>query len=124
MILYIIRWTLIYIVLIFLLHNLYLFFQKNLTTTRIKDYYSIYSNDKKQDYEEDQEQTQDQDHKQDQQDKQSQDHKLDEEQTPDYKPDLINDKKVKVISNTSRTFNNEFKLQMNYELNDFISKIK
>jgi hypothetical protein len=40
MILYIIRWTFIYILLIYLLHNLYLFFQDNLTTTKNKDFYN------------------------------------------------------------------------------------
>jgi hypothetical protein len=40
MILYIIKWTFIYILLIYLLHNLYLFFQDNLTTTKNKDYYN------------------------------------------------------------------------------------
>jgi hypothetical protein len=40
MILYIITWTFIYLILIFLLHNLYLFFQENLTTTKNKDYYN------------------------------------------------------------------------------------
>ena len=45
MILYIIKWTFIYVVLIFLLHNLYLFFQNNLTSTLIKDYYNTYNND-------------------------------------------------------------------------------
>jgi len=40
MILYIITWTFIYLILIFLLHNLYLFFQDNLTTTKNKDYYN------------------------------------------------------------------------------------
>jgi hypothetical protein len=40
MILYIISWTFIYLILIFLLHNLYLFFQENLTTTKNKDYYN------------------------------------------------------------------------------------
>uniref|UniRef100_A0A6C0H4N3 Uncharacterized protein n=1 Tax=viral metagenome TaxID=1070528 RepID=A0A6C0H4N3_9ZZZZ len=45
MILYIIQWTLIYVILIFLLHNLYLFFQNNLTSTLIKDYYNTYNND-------------------------------------------------------------------------------
>ena len=43
MILYIIKWTLIYSVLILLLHNLYLFFQNNLTTTKIKDYYNTFA---------------------------------------------------------------------------------
>ena len=40
MILYIIRWTVIYVLLICLLHKLYLFFQDNLTTTKNKDYYN------------------------------------------------------------------------------------
>ena len=40
MILYIITWTCIYLILIFLLHNLYLFFQDNLTTTKNQDYYN------------------------------------------------------------------------------------
>ena len=44
MIIYIIQWTLIYVILIFLLHNLYLFFQNNLTSTLIKDYYNTYNN--------------------------------------------------------------------------------
>jgi hypothetical protein len=43
MIIYIIKWTFIYVVLIFLLHNLYLFFQNNLTSTKIKDYYNTYN---------------------------------------------------------------------------------
>jgi len=43
MVIYIIKWTLIYVVLIFLLHNLYLFFQNNLTSTKIKDYYNTYN---------------------------------------------------------------------------------
>ena len=45
MIIYIIQWTFIYVILIFLLHNLYLFFQNNLTSTLIKDYYNTYNND-------------------------------------------------------------------------------
>ena len=40
MFLYIITWTFIYLILIFLLHNLYLFFQDNLTATKNKDYYN------------------------------------------------------------------------------------
>ena len=44
MITYIIQWTFIYAILIFLLHNLYLFFQNNLTSTKIKDYYNTYNN--------------------------------------------------------------------------------
>jgi len=44
MIIYIIKWSFIYVILIFLLHNLYLFFQNNLTSTKIKDYYNTYNN--------------------------------------------------------------------------------
>lgn len=40
MILYIIKWAMLYSILIFLLHNLYIFFKNNLTNTKIKDYYS------------------------------------------------------------------------------------
>jgi hypothetical protein len=43
MIIYIIKWSFIYVILIFLLHNLYLFFQNNLTSTKIKDYYNTYN---------------------------------------------------------------------------------
>ena len=43
MVIYIIKWTFIYVILIFLLHNLYLFFQNNLTSTKIKDYYNTYN---------------------------------------------------------------------------------
>jgi hypothetical protein len=105
MILYIIRWTLIYITLIFLLHNLYLFFQKNLTITRNKDYYNTYSIE----LEEEEAKA-----------------KVKTRETQINDPikdpikDPINDNE-KVISNT---LNSEFKVQMNYELNDFISKIK
>jgi len=45
MVIYIIKWTFIYVILIFLLHNLYLFFQNNLTSTIIKDYYNTYNTD-------------------------------------------------------------------------------
>ena len=41
MFLYIITWTIIYFIFILLLHNLFLFFQKNLTTTKTKDYYNF-----------------------------------------------------------------------------------
>jgi hypothetical protein len=46
MILYIIKWTLLYSILIFLIHNLYLFFKNNLTNTKIKDYYNTLSLEK------------------------------------------------------------------------------
>lgn len=45
MIFYIIKWTILYLILIFLLHNLYLFFEKNLTTTKIKDFYNFPTNE-------------------------------------------------------------------------------
>ena len=45
MFLYIIAWTIIYFILILLLHNLYLFFQRNLTTTKTKDYYYFPNNE-------------------------------------------------------------------------------
>ena len=38
---------LIYLLLIFLLHNLYLFFEKNLTTTKTKDLFNIPANEYK-----------------------------------------------------------------------------
>lgn len=41
MFLYIITWIIIYFTIFFLIHNLYLFFQKNLTTTKTKDYYNF-----------------------------------------------------------------------------------
>lgn len=41
MLFYIIKWSLIYFILILILHNLYLFFQKNLTTIKTKDYYNF-----------------------------------------------------------------------------------
>jgi len=46
MILYIIKWILLYSILIFLMHNLYLFFKSNLTNTKIKDYYNTFSIEK------------------------------------------------------------------------------
>ncbi len=45
MFLYIITWTIIYLILIILLHNLYLFFQKNLTITKTKDYFNFPNNE-------------------------------------------------------------------------------
>jgi len=45
MILYIITWTIIYLILILILHYLFLFFQKNLTTTKTKDYYNFPNNE-------------------------------------------------------------------------------
>ena len=40
MLFYIIKWFLIYFILVLLIHNLYIFFQNTLTTTKIKDYYN------------------------------------------------------------------------------------
>tara|TARA_B110000483_G_C18156311_1_gene527563 strand:+ start:1442 stop:1843 length:402 start_codon:yes stop_codon:yes gene_type:complete len=40
MILYIFSWTIIYLILISIVHYLFLFFQKNLTTTKSKDFYN------------------------------------------------------------------------------------
>lgn len=45
MILYIISWTIIYLILILILHYLFLYFQKNLTTTKTKDYYNFPNNE-------------------------------------------------------------------------------
>mgnify|MGYP006088365703 CR=1 FL=1 len=45
MILYIISWSIIYFILIFVLHYLFLYFQKNLTTTKTKDYYNFPQNE-------------------------------------------------------------------------------
>jgi hypothetical protein len=45
MILYIISWSIIYFILIFILHYLFLYFQKNLTTTKTKDYYNFPQNE-------------------------------------------------------------------------------
>ena len=36
-----IKWTIIYFVLIFLIHQLYIFFQKNFTNTKTKDFFNI-----------------------------------------------------------------------------------
>jgi hypothetical protein len=45
MILYIISWSIIYFILIFILHYLFLYFQKNLTITKTKDYYNYPQNE-------------------------------------------------------------------------------
>ena len=45
MILYIITRTIIYLILILILHYLFLYFQKNLTTTKTKDYYNFPNNE-------------------------------------------------------------------------------
>ena len=45
MILYIITRTIIYLILILIIHYLFLYFQKNLTTTKTKDYYNFPNNE-------------------------------------------------------------------------------
>ena len=45
LIFYIIKWAILYFLLIFLAHHLYLFFEKNLTTTKIKDFYNFPSSE-------------------------------------------------------------------------------
>ena len=95
MLLYIIRWTVIYVLLICLLHNLYLFFQDNLTTTKNKDYYNsvlIEPNNEKTNNEPNNE-----------------------------KPN--NETNNEKTNNSSKDLNSDFTYQMKYELNDFISKI-
>jgi hypothetical protein len=97
MILYIIRWTVIYVLLICLLHKLYLFFQDNLTTTKNKDYYNnvlIEPNSEPNVQEPINEQH------------------INEEP--------INEEPI--IS--SKDLNNDFTYEMKNELNNFISKIK
>ena len=97
MILYIITWTCIYTILLFLLHNLYLFFQNNLTTTKNRDYYNsipipisspISS------------------------------------PIPISIPTEIIETNVENKIINSNDVNSDFTSQMKYELNDFISKIK
>ena len=95
MLLYIIRWTVIYVLLICLLHNLYLFFQDNLTTTKNKDYYNsvlIEPNNEKTNNEPNNE-----------------------------KPN--NETNNEKTNNSSKDLNSDFTYQMKYELNDFISKM-
>jgi hypothetical protein len=43
MFLYILKWSIIYFILIMLIHQLYIYFKKNLTITKTKDYFN-YSN--------------------------------------------------------------------------------
>ena len=96
MLLYIIRWTVIYVLLICLLHNLYLFFQDNLTTTKNKDYYNsvlIEPNIEKTNIE------------------------------PIIEKANIEPNNEKA-NNSSKDLNSDFTYQMKYELNDFISKIE
>jgi hypothetical protein len=95
MILYIITWTFIYLILIFLLHNLYLFFQDNLTTTKNKDYYNnvlienISNNE------------------------------------ANVETTSIETRSIETtnLETTTTNLNNDFNNQMKNELNDFISKM-
>ena len=41
MLIYILKWIILYTILIFFLHNIYLFFEKNLTVTKTKDFYNF-----------------------------------------------------------------------------------
>jgi hypothetical protein len=94
MILYIITWTFIYLILIFLLHNLYLFFQENLTITKNKDYYNnvlIETN--------------------------KENISIDEASIDEASIDEAN------IETTTTNLNIDFNNQMKNELNDFISKM-
>lgn len=38
---YIVKWSILYLILILLMHNIYLFFEKNLTTTKVKDFVTM-----------------------------------------------------------------------------------
>jgi hypothetical protein len=94
MILYIVTWTFIYLILIFLLHNLYLFFQENLTITKNKDYYNnvlIETN--------------------------KENISIDEASIDEASIDEAN------IETTTTNLNIDFNNQMKNELNDFISKM-
>jgi hypothetical protein len=94
MILYIIRWTVIYVLLICLLHNLYLFFQDNLTTTKNKDYYNSVLIEPN----------------------------VEANVEPNVEPNV--EANVEATNNSSKDLNSEFTYQMKYELNDFIRKME
>ena len=40
MLFYIVKWSILYFILILLMHNLYLYFKKNLTSTKTKDFFN------------------------------------------------------------------------------------
>ena len=94
MLLYIIRWTVIYVLLICLLHNLYLFFQDNLTTTKNKDYYNSVLIEPI----------------------------VEPNVEPNIEP--IVEPNIEKANTSSKDLNSDFTYQMKYELNDFISKIE
>lgn len=104
MILYIITWTFIYLILILLLHNLYLFFQENLTTTKNKDYYNnVLIETNKENITNDETSF----------------------QTTNIQTANIQTANLNKISPETITtsLNNDFNNQMKNELNDFISKM-
>ena len=94
MLLYIIRWTVIYVLLICLLHNLYLFFQDNLTTTKNKDYYNSVLIEPI------------------------------VEPIVEPNVEENNEENIEKANTSSKDLNSDFTYQMKYELNDFISKIE
>jgi len=100
MILYIITWTFIYLILIFLLHNLYLFFQENLTTTKNKDYYNNVLIENISNNEANVETT-----------------SIETTSIETTNPNEISPNEI------TTNLNNDFNNQMKNELNDFISKI-
>ena len=93
MLLYIIRWTVIYVLLICLLHNLYLFFQDNLTTTKNKDYYNSVLIEPI----------------------------VEPNIEPIVEPNI--EPNIEKANTSSKDLNSDFTYQMKYELNDFISKM-
>ena len=93
MLLYIIRWTVIYVLLICLLHNLYLFFQDNLTTTKNKDYYNSVLIEPI------------------------------VEPIVEPNVEENNEENIEKANTSSKDLNSDFTYQMKYELNDFISKM-
>lgn len=93
MLLYIIRWTVIYVLLICLLHNLYLFFQDNLTTTKNKDYYNSVLIEPI----------------------------VEPNVEPIVEPNI--EPNIEKANTSSKDLNSDFTYQMKYELNDFISKM-
>jgi hypothetical protein len=105
MILYIITWTFIYLILIFLLHNLYLFFQDNLTTTKNKDYYNNVLIENISNNEANVETT-----------------SIETTSPNEISPNEISPNEISPNEITTN-LNNDFNNQMKNELNDFISKM-
>jgi hypothetical protein len=105
MILYIITWTFIYLILIFLLHNLYLFFQENLTTTKNKDYFNNVLIENISNNEANVETT-----------------SIETTSIETTSPNEISPNEISPNEITTN-LNNDFNNQMKNELNDFISKM-